>query len=46
MSHVNNFKFEGQFKKGIQEGVGSEKWPDGSSFFGNYINGKRNGYGV
>ena len=45
-THVNFFRYEGQFKKGLQDGVGSETWPDGSSFLGNYIRGKRNGYGV
>ena len=29
-----------------QEGVGTEKWPDGTKFSGNYKSGVKKGFGI
>ena len=45
-THVNFFVYEGQFRKGVMQGIGKEKYPDGTQFFGSYSMNKRHGYGV
>ena len=33
--------YEGEWKKGLQEGIGIESWADGSSFIGHFQNGQK-----
>ena len=37
--------YEGQWEHDLQNGLGMEKWADGSTFQGTYKNGLKNGPG-
>ena len=39
--HINGFIYEGNWKDYFQDGEGTETWPDGSIYKGNYLNGKK-----
>jgi hypothetical protein len=39
--HSNGTKYEGMWLEDLQHGQGLETWPDGSSYQGNYFQGKK-----
>ena len=38
-------KYEGDWKNGVQEGIGKTNHPDGREYLGEYKNGEENGFG-
>ena len=38
-------KYEGDWKNGVQEGIGKTNHPDGREYLGEYNNGEENGFG-
>ena len=42
----NGSKYEGQFEKGLIEGLGVVTNKNGETYHGEWHNGKKNGYGI
>jgi len=38
--------YDGQWVNGMMSGKGVNTWPDGRSYVGEYLNDKKEGYGI
>lgn len=46
VSESSGAKYEGTWANGLQDGYGSETYADGGTYFGQMMQGMRNGYGI
>ena len=42
----NNLLYDGDYKKGVKEGIGTYYYPTGERYEGNFINGLKDGKGI